>query len=40
MFCPNCGKELVELSKNFCRGCGKRLQEKGAVGDTPNLRVS
>ncbi|CAI5668462.1 G2/M phase-specific E3 ubiquitin-protein ligase-like isoform X2 [Oreochromis niloticus] len=27
MFCPSCGKKLVEQSPNFCSGCGKRLQD-------------
>ncbi|XP_024864663.1 uncharacterized protein LOC108243755 [Kryptolebias marmoratus] len=34
MYCPNCGKELVEPSPNFCSSCGKRLREI-CLEDTP-----
>ncbi|XP_076853469.1 G2/M phase-specific E3 ubiquitin-protein ligase-like [Brachyhypopomus gauderio] len=39
MYCPNCGKELVELSPNFCSSCGKRIQDIG-VGGTPQPSTS
>ncbi|XP_054886903.1 uncharacterized protein LOC129360602, partial [Poeciliopsis prolifica] len=34
MYCPNCGKEVVEPSPNFCSNCGKRLEET-CMADTP-----
>ncbi|XP_026036725.1 G2/M phase-specific E3 ubiquitin-protein ligase-like [Astatotilapia calliptera] len=34
MFCPSCGKKLVEESPNFCSGCGERLYHASCIGDT------
>lgn len=38
MFCPNCGKELNDVSGEFCPQCGHNLQkarESYSFGDSP-----
>ncbi|XP_039455679.1 G2/M phase-specific E3 ubiquitin-protein ligase-like [Oreochromis aureus] len=34
MFCPSCGKKLVEESPNFFSGCCERLYHASCIGDT------